>query len=92
MLKAIIRLQVARIVERLSKNHKINASIDESVFDLILSRCNESDSGGRVVHSILSQTFLPQISRQLLELTLDGKSPTDLFVGKKDESFYFEFS
>lgn len=92
MLEAIIRLQVERVVDRLSQNHKISTQIDDSVFDLILARCNESDSGGRVVHSILSQTVLPQISRLLLELTLDGKSPTDLFVGVKDAVLDYQFT
>lgn len=92
MLKAIARLQVARVVDRLRNNHKIHTTVDESVLDLILTRCNESDSGGRIVQSILSQSVLPQISRQLLELTLDGISPTHLFVSVKNAAFDFQFS
>jgi protein involved in temperature-dependent protein secretion len=44
----------------------IAASIDDSVTAQIVARCTEVESGGRMVDAILTNTLLPQMSRQLL--------------------------
>ena len=42
--------------------------------DLIASRCTELESGGRMVDAILTQTLLPEISRELLTRLMEGRS------------------
>src|SRR5438552_2004785 len=66
MLKSIIRLQLSRIQKRVSENREITFGYDDAVVDLIASRCTEVESGGRMVDAILTQTLLPEISRELL--------------------------
>jgi type VI secretion system protein VasG len=39
---------------------------DDAVVELIASRCTEVESGGRMVDAILTQTLLPEMSRELL--------------------------
>ncbi|MGA7903913.1 MAG: type VI secretion system ATPase TssH [Terrimicrobiaceae bacterium] len=91
MLKSIIRLQLSRIENRLAQSHKIPLSCDAAVIDLIASRCTEVESGGRMVDAILTQTLLPEISRQLLNCLLDGKPAAKVNVGVKDGEFVYEF-
>jgi type VI secretion system protein VasG len=65
-LRKIILLKIGRIQRRLHENHKITLAWDESVLDEIAKRCTEVESGARNVDNILSNTMLPEISRQLL--------------------------
>ena len=40
---------------------------------LVVSRCTEAESGGRVVDAILTNTVLPRISREYLERLSGGR-------------------
>jgi len=65
-LKKIVRLKVGKIQRRIQENHKIAMDVDESVIDEVAKRCTEVESGARNVDNILSNTMLPEISRQVL--------------------------
>ncbi|HUH64566.1 MAG TPA: type VI secretion system ATPase TssH [Terracidiphilus sp.] len=65
-LKKIILLKVSKIQRRLRENHKIEMGLDEVVFDEVAKRCTEVESGARNVDNILTNTMLPDISRQVL--------------------------
>jgi type VI secretion system protein VasG len=91
MLKSIIRLQLARIEKRIAETHGIPFHCDDAVVDLIASRCTEVESGGRMVDSILTQTLLPEVSRQFLNRMLEGNPATRVHVGVKDGDFAYEF-
>jgi type VI secretion system protein VasG len=55
--------------------------------DLITSRCTEVESGGRMIDAVLTSTLLPQVSRELLERTLQGAPMTSISVTAKDGQF-----
>jgi type VI secretion system protein VasG len=40
--------------------------IGEGAMDLIKARCTEIESGGRMIDAILTNTLLPELSRQVL--------------------------
>ena len=65
-LKQIIRLKISKIQRRLNENHKITLTYDDSVLEEVAKRCTEVESGARNVDNILSNTMLPEISRQVL--------------------------
>ena len=65
-LKQIIRLKLAKIQRRIKENHKIELLYDTAVVDEVARRCTEVESGARNVDNILTNTMLPEISRQLL--------------------------
>ncbi len=91
MIGAISKLQLGRIQQRIEQNHGIDFSYDESVIDLIASRCTELDSGGRMIDSILTNTMLPVISQQLLERQVgsDEKVRT-IVVTAVDNEFQYD--
>ena len=92
MLESIIRLQLSRIANRLAETHKVPFTYDDAVTELIANRCIEVESGGRMVDAILTQTLLPEISRQFLNRMLDGNPPAKVHVGVKDAEFVYDFS
>ena len=65
-LKQIIRLKIGKIQRRIQETHKIALSYDEAVLDEVAKRCTEVESGARNVDNILTNTMLPEISRQVL--------------------------
>ena len=65
-LKKIVLLKVGKIQRRLSESHKITMKLDDAVIDEVAKRCTEVESGARNVDNILTNTMLPEISRQIL--------------------------
>jgi type VI secretion system protein VasG len=91
MLKSIIRLQLGRIVKRVDRNQGIAFRYADDVVNLIASRCTELESGGRMVDAILTQTLLPDVSRELLTRLMDGREVKTIEVGVKDSQFAYTF-
>ena len=60
--------------------------------DLIASRCTELESGGRMVDAILTQTLLPEISRELLTRLMEGGSTQKVEVTAKDAAFHYNYT
>jgi type VI secretion system protein VasG len=92
MLRSIIRLQLGRIQKRISENQQIAFSYDDAVVEIIASRCTELESGGRMVDAILTQTLLPEISRELLARLMEGASPEKIQVTVKDGNFAYHYA
>ncbi|HMO68516.1 MAG TPA: type VI secretion system ATPase TssH [Novosphingobium sp.] len=72
MLQGIVRIQLDRIVKRIADSHGIVFSYGQDVVDLIVSRCNEVASGGRLIDAILTNTMLPDLSIELLNRQMNG--------------------
>jgi type VI secretion system protein VasG len=67
MLSRIIRIQLERIVRRVRENHGAAFAYGDDLVSAVLVRCNEAESGGRVVDNILTHSLLPQLSAEVLE-------------------------
>jgi type VI secretion system protein VasG len=91
MLKRIVRLQLDRVVARTRKSQDVELSYDDSVVGLIASRCTEPESGGRMIDSILTNTLLPQVGRELLERLRDGVRAQRVAIGVAGDELSFRF-
>ncbi len=91
MLAGIVKLQLGRIVRRLAENHKIRLSFADSVVDLIVSRCKEVASGGRVIDAILTNTMLPEMSIALLDRQMRGDEVEAIHVDAGPDGFSYGF-
>lgn len=87
MLQGIVRLQMGRLVKRFAENHGIDFTYGQDVVDLIVSRCNEVASGGRVIDAILTNTMLPEISVLLLEKQMSGEAIATIDVLVEGDGF-----
>ncbi|MBT9494707.1 MAG: type VI secretion system ATPase TssH [Paucibacter sp.] len=72
MLGQIVKLQLNRIKKRVEARYKIPFNYSDDVVKLVVSRCTESESGGRMIDAILTNTMLPDISRQFLTRMMEG--------------------
>jgi type VI secretion system protein VasG len=93
MIGAITRLQLGRIEKRIKQNHGIEFTYNDDVVELIAKRCNELDSGGRMIDSILTNSMLPEISRHLLERQFAEDAPLKrIEVTVSDSEFDYAMS
>jgi type VI secretion system protein VasG len=91
MLQGIVRLQLNRIVKRIAENHGIKFEYTQDVVELIVSRCNEVASGGRMIDAILTNTMLPDLSISLLNRQMSGETVEHIKVGVEGSEFTYAF-
>jgi type VI secretion system protein VasG len=80
-LRKIIELKLAKIQRRILENHKVKLTYDEAFLQEIANRCTEVESGARNVDNILTNSLLPDLSRQLLGHMAEGEKLSAIRVG-----------
>jgi len=91
MLGRIVKLQLNRIKKRVEARYKIPFEYGEDVVRLVVSRCTESESGGRMIDAILTNTMLPDISREFLTRMMEGQPISRVGVGASEGAFVYGF-
>jgi type VI secretion system protein VasG len=92
MLGEIVKLQLNRIKRRIEARYKIPFNYDDDVVKLVVSRCTESESGGRMIDAILTNSMLPDVSREFLTRMIESVPVTGVNVGVKDGAFAYGFA
>lgn len=91
MLGQIVKLQLGRIKKRVEARYKIPFEVGDDVVKLVVSRCTESESGGRMIDAILTNTMLPDISKEFLTRMMDGTPIERVKVSVVDNNFHYGF-
>jgi type VI secretion system protein VasG len=91
ILGQIVRLQLGRIAKRVTDHHKIPFSYDDEAVKLIVSRCTEVESGGRMIDAILTNTVLPAISHEFLTRTMAGAAMNGVRLAVAGGDFDYRF-
>jgi type VI secretion system protein VasG len=91
MLGEIVKLQLGRIKKRIEARYRIPFEYDDDVVRLVVERCTESESGGRMIDAILTNSMLPDISREFLGRMIEGKQIERASVGVQDGEFSYAF-
>jgi len=91
ILREIAKLQLNRIKNRVSDNYGVPFSYSDEVLNLVVSRCKEVESGGRMIDSILTNTMLPDISRELLNRRLQGREVEAIGIDVDNNRFAYSF-
>ncbi|MEN6475669.1 MAG: type VI secretion system ATPase TssH [Syntrophaceae bacterium] len=89
-MKRIIRLKLDRIKKRLLANRKVAFVYGEEIVDFIAERCTEVDSGARNADHILTNTLLPDMSKELLARMAAGQEIKRVQVALTGTGFSFE--
>ncbi|MGH8510678.1 MAG: type VI secretion system ATPase TssH [Gammaproteobacteria bacterium] len=88
----IVRLKLERIKHRIEENHRVPFAFDNEVVQLIVSRCTEVESGGRMIDAILTNTVLPKISTEILSRIREAKSPGGVVISVTEGDFHYAFN
>ena len=91
MLDGIVRLQLDRIARRIRDNHDAGFTYDQAVVDHIVAKCDDPDSGGRMIDNIITNTLLPSLSREFLKRSLTKETLKEAKVAIADGDFAFSW-
>ncbi|MDO9526365.1 MAG: type VI secretion system ATPase TssH [Gemmobacter sp.] len=91
MIGKITRLQLDRIKKRVMAAHAVPFSYTDAVVDTIVSRCQELESGGRMIDSIVTNTMLPDISAEFLKRMLAGQAVAGVSIDVANGDFVYGF-
>ncbi len=91
MIGEITRLQLGRIQARVQQRHGVPFSYSDAVVGTIVDRCQELESGGRMIDAIVTNTMLPEISAEFLRRMMQGGSIKKVAVDVEDGTFSYAF-
>jgi type VI secretion system protein VasG len=92
IMKTIIRLKLGKVRKRLNENHRIELTFGDDLVNEVAARCTEVESGARNVDNILTNTLLPDISRQLLSRMASGDKLGNIHISVgADGSFAYSY-
>ena len=91
MIAEITKLQLGRIEKRVVSTHNVPFEYTDAVVELIVSRCQEIESGGRMIDAIVTNTMLPDISGEFLRRMMEGKAIKKVSIDAKKDEFTYSF-
>ncbi|WP_250454201.1 type VI secretion system ATPase TssH [Caballeronia sp. ATUFL_M2_KS44] len=77
-LGTIVRLKLAKVADRLRRQHDVRLAYDESLVNSLAERCLARESGARNVDAFLNQRILPSVSRELIARMASGATPAEV--------------
>ncbi|HFR4114565.1 TPA: type VI secretion system ATPase TssH [Yersinia enterocolitica] len=80
-LRTIVEMKLAQVAKRLNKHYGLHCTIEESLYDTLVSACLLPDTGARNIDSLLNQQILPVLSQQLLSRMSEQQRTTALTLG-----------
>jgi type VI secretion system protein VasG len=69
-----------------------NSSYDDAVVDAIAGRCTDVDSGARNADNIMTNTLLPEMSRELLGHQAQGEQISQVKVSMDGDGFAYDIT
>lgn len=91
MIAEITKLQLNRIKKRVQAAHGVPFEYSQAVVDTIVGRCQELESGGRMIDAIVTNTMLPDISAEFLRRMMAGGEVTKVAIDVTDNDFTYSF-
>ena len=89
-MRLIVKLKLNRIARRMRENRNVSFVYDEGLIESIGSRCKEVESGARNVDHILTNTLLPEMSKELLSRMARGEQIKEVKVSLRGEGLGFD--
>ncbi len=88
-LARIVRLQFERIKKRVESQHGVAFHYTDAAVDLVIRRCTEIESGGRMIDAILTHTVLPELSKSFLTAMAEGYRLARVEIDAESEDFSY---
>ncbi len=91
VLAGITRLKLGSVARRMKGAHGAEMLYDDAVIAYIVEQCRDPDSGGRMIDNIITNSILPDLSRQVLGRMVSGEDIESVTVKIGDGGFVYEF-
>ena len=91
VLAGIAKLKLGAVERRLKEAHGAQMTYADGVIDHIVEQCRDPDSGGRMIDNIITNSILPDLSRQVLSRMVSGDAFEQVEVKVGEDGFAYEF-
>ena len=91
MIAEITKLQLGRIQKRVESSHGVPFTYSDAVVEEIVERCQELESGGRMIDAIVTNTMLPDISGEFLRRMMEGDEISKVELDVAEHEFTYSF-
>jgi type VI secretion system protein VasG len=90
VIKSIVKLQLAKVAQRIKTQYKADFSYSEQLLDTITERCQEVETGARNVEHLINGNLLPALSTEFLTRMANGQtiSKVEVDIGTDGEFVY----
>lgn len=92
VLAGITQLKLGSVARRMRDSHGTQLVWDDAVTDHIVAQCRDPDSGGRMIDNIITNSILPDLSRQVLARMVSGDEMSDVTIRITDGTFSYDFA
>lgn len=92
VLAGITKLKIGSVAKRLREAHGATLTYSDAVLAHIVDQCRDPDSGGRMIDNIITNSILPDLSRQVLARMVAGEAMQSVSIEMKDGAFDYEFT
>jgi len=89
-MRLIVKLKLDRVVKRMQENKNITFEYSDKLIETIASRCTEVDSGARNIDHILTNTLLPEMSKEILTRMAKGEQIKEVKVAVDGRGFKYD--
>ncbi|WP_415919116.1 type VI secretion system ATPase TssH [Tateyamaria sp. SN6-1] len=87
----ITKLKLRSVAKRLKASHNAEMVYGDDVLDHITEQCKDPDSGGRMIDNIITNSILPEMSREVLNRMVAGDEFSKVVVTFADGNFGYAF-
>ena len=88
----ITQLKLGSVARRMRDSHGTQLVWDDAVTDHIVAQCRDPDSGGRMIDNIITNSILPDLSRQVLSRMVSGQEMSDVTITVAEGGFAYDFA
>lgn len=91
VMRGICGLKLKSIGRRVQNAYRAGFEWSDEVVTAVVERCNEADSGARIIDRVLSGTLLPELSTKLLGRMAEGSAVERVKVGWDADAGEFSY-
>ena len=91
VLAGITKLKIGKVARRLKDAHGAELTYGDEVIQHIVDQCRDPDSGGRMIDNIITNSILPELSREVLSRMVAGEEMSEVTVKVEEDAFKYEF-
>ena len=91
VLGGITRLKLDSVARRMRESQGAVLHYGDEVIGAIVEQCRDPDSGGRMIDNIITNSILPDLSRQVLGRMVAGQAMQDVTIRVADPGFDYDF-
>ncbi|WJS86887.1 type VI secretion system ATPase TssH [Paracoccus sp. TOH] len=92
VLAGITRLKLGSVARRMRESHGAALTWDDAVVGHIVAACRDPDSGGRMIDNIITNSILPDLSRQVLSRMVSARAMSDVAIRVEGDGFAYGFA